>query len=98
MNGLSGRGAVRELTAAEVADGLAAGRIVLVDVREPAETAVERIPGAVLIPLSQFDPRTCRIRAAAPWCFRAPAAFARPRRVRSHKRRGFHTIRIWRAG
>ena len=56
MFGLFGRKTVRDLTAAEVADGLAAGRIVLVDVREPNETAVERIPGATLLPLSRFDP------------------------------------------
>ena len=30
--------------------------MVLVDVREPNETAVERFPGAVLVPLSAFDP------------------------------------------
>ena len=47
---------VRDLTAQEVARGLQEGRIVLVDVREPNETALERIPGAVLIPLSAFDP------------------------------------------
>ena len=29
--------------------------MVLVDVREPNETAVERFPGAVLVPLSPFD-------------------------------------------
>ena len=48
--------AVRDLTPQEVAAGLAAGSILLVDVREPNETAVERIPGAVLVPLSRFDP------------------------------------------
>lgn len=47
---------VRDLTPQEVALGLEQGRIVLVDVREPNETAVERIPGSVLIPLSIFDP------------------------------------------
>lgn len=30
--------------------------IVLIDVREPAEYAAERIPGALLFPLSCFDP------------------------------------------
>jgi|SRR5580658_1137695 rhodanese-related sulfurtransferase len=49
---------VRDLTPQEVADGVKAGRIVLVDVREPNETAVERFPGAVLVPLSSFDPAT----------------------------------------
>jgi rhodanese-related sulfurtransferase len=47
---------VRDLTPQEVAQGLQDGRIVLVDVREPNETAVERFPGAVMVPLSQFDP------------------------------------------
>ena len=56
MYGLFGRGEVRDLTPEEVADGLKAGDVLLVDVREPNETAVERIPGAVLVPLSTFDP------------------------------------------
>ncbi len=56
MFGLFGRGAVRHLTPEDVAHGLAANEIVLVDVREPNETAIERIPGAVLLPLSAFDP------------------------------------------
>jgi rhodanese-related sulfurtransferase len=49
-------GEVRDLTPEDVARGMQAGEIVLVDVREPAETAVERIPGALLAPLSSFDP------------------------------------------
>ena len=51
-------GAVRNLTPLEVAAGVKNGRVVLVDVREPNETAVERFPGAVLVPLSAFDPAT----------------------------------------
>jgi rhodanese-related sulfurtransferase len=47
---------VRDLTPAEVARGLAEGRVLLVDVREPNETALERFPDAVLVPLSTFDP------------------------------------------
>ncbi len=47
---------VRGLTPEEDARGLQEGRIVLVDVREPNETAVERFPDAVLVPLSEFDP------------------------------------------
>jgi rhodanese-related sulfurtransferase len=47
--------AVRDLTVAEVARGLTEGRMLLVDVREPNETDVERIPGSVLLPLSSFD-------------------------------------------
>ena len=48
---------VRDLTPAEVARGLTEGRMLLVDVREPNETAVERYPGAAIVPLSSFDPR-----------------------------------------
>ena len=33
------------------------GRYLLVDVREPNEVAVEAYPGAVVVPLSGFDPR-----------------------------------------
>jgi rhodanese-related sulfurtransferase len=47
---------VRDLTPEEVAQGLETGRMVLVDVREPNETEVERYPGAVIVPLSAFDP------------------------------------------
>jgi rhodanese-related sulfurtransferase len=35
---------------------MARGEVVLIDVREPAEYAVERIHGALLFPLSTFDP------------------------------------------
>src|SRR5262245_1666668 len=47
---------VRNLTPEEVARGLTEGRMLLVDVREPNETAVERFPGAAEVPLSAFDP------------------------------------------
>lgn len=49
-------GAVRDLTPEEVARGVTEGRMLLVDVREPNETAIERYPGAVEVPLSTFDP------------------------------------------
>lgn len=47
---------VRNLSPDEVARGLKEGRILLVDVREPKETDLERYPGAVIVPLSAFDP------------------------------------------
>jgi rhodanese-related sulfurtransferase len=47
---------VTNLTPLEVAEGLRAGRMLLVDVREPNETAVESYPDAVIVPLSAFDP------------------------------------------
>jgi rhodanese-related sulfurtransferase len=56
MFGLFGRGEVRDVTPEELAEGLAADKILLIDVREPNETARERIVGALLAPLSQFDP------------------------------------------
>jgi len=52
-----GRGKpVRNLDPDEVARGMRQNRILLVDVREPNETALEAFPGAVLVPLSSFDP------------------------------------------
>jgi rhodanese-related sulfurtransferase len=52
------RSKVRDLTPEEVARGLTEGRMLLVDVREPNETAIERYPDAVIVPLSEFDPNT----------------------------------------
>jgi rhodanese-related sulfurtransferase len=49
-------GEVQNLTPEDVARGLTEGRMLLVDVREPNETALERYPGAVIVPLSLFDP------------------------------------------
>lgn len=51
-----GSSKLKELSPAEVHDELKAHRIVLIDVREPAEYAAERIHGALLFPLSTFDP------------------------------------------
>ena len=36
---------------------MAEGRYLLVDVREPNEVAVDAYPGAVVVPLSSFDPQ-----------------------------------------
>jgi rhodanese-related sulfurtransferase len=47
---------VQNLTPEDVARGLTEGRILLVDVREPSETEVERFPEAVYLPMSQFNP------------------------------------------
>src|SRR5262245_48840611 len=47
---------VANLTPEEVARGLTEGRMLLVDVREPNEVAMERYPDAVVVPLSSFDP------------------------------------------
>ena len=47
---------VEDLTAQDVAKGIAEGRYLLVDVREPNEVAAEAYPDAVVLPLSSFDP------------------------------------------
>ena len=49
-------GEVKNLTPEEVAQGLHAGSIMIVDVREPREIEMERIPGSVFLPMSMFDP------------------------------------------
>src|SRR5215475_11409758 len=56
MSGFDHGGKVRDLTPQEVVEGVAAGRLLLVDIREPNETAVEHFPGAVELPMSTFDP------------------------------------------
>lgn len=48
---------VEDLTAQDVAQGIADGRYLLVDVREPNEIALEAFPDAVVAPLSTFDPQ-----------------------------------------
>ena len=47
---------VHDLTPDEVSKGIADGRYLLVDVREPNEVAAEAYPDGVVVPLSSFDP------------------------------------------
>jgi rhodanese-related sulfurtransferase len=47
---------VVNLNPQEVAQGLAEGRMLLVDVREDNEVDAEAYPQAVVVPLSRFDP------------------------------------------
>ena len=47
---------VHDLTPEQVSKGIAEGRYLLVDVREPNEVAVEAYPDAVVVPLQTFDP------------------------------------------
>lgn len=49
--------ALKNLSPQDVAADLKAGKILLVDVREQNEFDGERIAGAVLVPLSKFDPK-----------------------------------------
>lgn len=46
---------VHDLDIEDVKQGLADGSILLIDVREPHEFAMARIPGSVSMPLSRFD-------------------------------------------
>jgi rhodanese-related sulfurtransferase len=48
-------GAIQELSPRQVAELLRERRILLIDVREPSEYAVQRISEALLHPLSTFD-------------------------------------------
>jgi len=48
---------VTDLMPEEVSKGMAEGRYLLVDVREPNEVAAEAYPGAVVVSLSSFDPK-----------------------------------------
>jgi rhodanese-related sulfurtransferase len=48
---------VTDLAPDDVSRGMAEGRYLLVDVREPNEVAAEAYPGAVVVPLSSFDPK-----------------------------------------
>ena len=47
---------VQDLTPDDVSKGIAEGRYLLVDVREPNEVAAEAYPDGVVVPLSTFDP------------------------------------------
>ncbi|MGP8231954.1 MAG: rhodanese-like domain-containing protein [Methylovirgula sp.] len=53
---MTARNSLQNLTPRAVRDAMAEPRVLLVDVREPNEYAAARIPGAVLFPLSTFDP------------------------------------------
>jgi rhodanese-related sulfurtransferase len=48
---------VHDLTPEDVSKGMAEGRYLLVDVREPNEVAVEAYPGGVVVALSGFEPK-----------------------------------------
>jgi rhodanese-related sulfurtransferase len=48
---------VHDLTPQDVAQGIAEGRYLLVDVREPNEVEVEAYPDGIVVPLSTIDPQ-----------------------------------------
>ena len=49
---------VHDLAPEEVSKGMADGRYLLVDVREPNEVAAEAYPDGVVVPLFSFDPQS----------------------------------------
>jgi rhodanese-related sulfurtransferase len=49
---------VHDLMPEDVSKGIAEGRYLLVDVREPNEVAVDAYPDAIVVPLSTFDPHS----------------------------------------
>ena len=56
---------VKTITTDELAQKLKAGKVVLIDVREPSEFAGGRVPGAVNIPLGQLRERASKFDPAA---------------------------------
>ena len=48
---------VHDLTPQDVVQGIAEGRYLLVDVREPNEVEAEAYPDGIVVPLSTFDPQ-----------------------------------------
>ena len=51
---------VPSVTAGELATKLAAGRVVLIDVREPSEFAAGHVPQAVNVPLGRLSERIAK--------------------------------------
>ena len=69
---------VHDLTPEDVAKGMAEGRYLLVDVREPNEVAVEAYPDGVVVPSADRSTRRpFRTRRASRWCSPAVPASAR---------------------
>jgi len=60
---------IRDLEPADIARRLEDHSIILIDVREPNEYLAERIPGALLFPLSTVDPKALPDNAAKPVVF-----------------------------
>ena len=53
---------ISEIDTQTLAKQLKNAEVVLIDVREPQEYAAEHIPGAVLMPLSSFNPQAAAAR------------------------------------
>ena len=64
MAAATGEARIETLSATQLAALVAAGKVVLIDVRTPAEFAEMRIAGALLAPLDTFDPASIPQEAA----------------------------------
>jgi rhodanese-related sulfurtransferase len=51
-------GVLETWTVVEVAEAFDRGEIAIIDVRTPPEFMMEHIPGALLMPMNAFDPKT----------------------------------------
>ncbi len=81
----------------QVDAALKAGEIILVDVREPGEYENERIPGALLLPLSTFDPAALPTGQGRKVVLHCAAGGALARHCRRAPPRVRMSRRIWRA-
>ena len=59
---------LEQIDAAVLKDWMERSEVVLVDVREPSEHAGERITGARLVPLSNFNPSLVPQEPGKKWC------------------------------
>lgn len=80
---------VRDLDPAAVAAARAAGSCLLVDVREPAEIAHGVIEGAVVMPLSAFDPSRLAVPAGCEVVFYCAAGVRSVRASQMAQAAGF---------
>lgn len=78
---------IRALAPQDVAQALKDREIVLVDVREPPEYAAERIEGALLFPLSTFDPG--QIPAGRPVIFHCASGIRSKRAALIYEKTGY---------
>lgn len=99
-----GRPKIKDLTPTQVKDLLDREEIVLIDVREPAEFAAQRIHGALNFPLSTFDPDALPDSLERPVVFQCGSGKRSATAVERCQRAGLHIdshmaggIMAWRA-
>jgi len=85
-------GVLVSLTPHEVKEQFDANKIVLVDVRTPAEYAFEHIPGAMLLPLLSFDPAKLPQQDAKPIIFQCGSGLRSAMAARKCIAAGFRVV------